>query len=213
MKNMKNMKKLLKNKKDNINKGFTLVETLIAISIFTVSVLALLIILSKGISDTEYAKRKMTAEYLAQEGIEYMRNMRDTFSLYASINGNNGWDNFKNRLSIANCDTDTCYFDDQKDLTDSDPNFNLFNSDGNLPITHIFMTKCPDPSCPHLMYDATNARYDYSSSGQDSGYIRTIKVNFPTNPDEATIISTVSWVQGSGTYNATFSEELFNWIE
>ncbi|MEJ0001975.1 MAG: prepilin-type N-terminal cleavage/methylation domain-containing protein [bacterium] len=66
------------------NGGFTLVETLVAISIFTLSVLIMLSVLSKGISDTAYAKKKLIASYLAQEGIEYMRNMRDTYMLYSA---------------------------------------------------------------------------------------------------------------------------------
>lgn len=65
-----------------INKGFTLVETLVAISIFTVSLLGIMSVLASGISNTSYAKQKMVASYLAQEGIEYVRNMRDTAVLY-----------------------------------------------------------------------------------------------------------------------------------
>ena len=45
-----------KNKND-WNKGFTLVETLVAISIFTMSVLSLLVILGQGIANSEYAKQ------------------------------------------------------------------------------------------------------------------------------------------------------------
>lgn len=72
------------------NKGFTLIETLVAISIFTMSILGLLSILASGISNTNYAKQKMAATYLAQEGIEYARNVRDNKVLSGS------WGNFYN---------------------------------------------------------------------------------------------------------------------
>ncbi len=72
------MSKFLKQK----NKGFTLVETLVAISIFSVSILALMSVLASGISNTNYAKRKLAAAYLAQEGIECIRNKRDNYVLY-----------------------------------------------------------------------------------------------------------------------------------
>jgi len=70
----------------NNNKGFTLVETLVAVSIFTVSILGLISVLASGISDIGYAKKKIAATYLAQEGIEYTRNFRDN-SVIFNING------------------------------------------------------------------------------------------------------------------------------
>ena len=62
--------------------GFTLVETLVALSIFTMSILGLMSVLSQGMSDTTYVKRKNIATYLAQEGIEYIRNIRYTYVRY-----------------------------------------------------------------------------------------------------------------------------------
>lgn len=76
------------------NGAFTLVETLVAISIFTVSILGLMLVLASGISNINYAKNKITASYLAQEGIEYVRNMRDTDGLYTDIT-HKTWDTFK----------------------------------------------------------------------------------------------------------------------
>src|SRR3989338_7743588 len=70
------------------NSGFTLVEMLVAVSIFTVSLLGIMSVIASGISDTGYAKKKIIATYLAQEGIEYIRNMRDTYVLYPA---NGGW--------------------------------------------------------------------------------------------------------------------------
>ena len=73
-----------KNKKE---KGFTLIETLVALSIFLVSIVGIMTVLSSGLTDINSAKKKMTATFLAQEGIEYVRNIRDTNVLYSS----NGW--------------------------------------------------------------------------------------------------------------------------
>lgn len=79
------------------NKGFTLVETLVAISIFTASILGLISVLASGISNVGYAKKKIMATYLAQEGIEYARNIRDTHVLYEGVSG---WNNFLEDSSI-----------------------------------------------------------------------------------------------------------------
>ncbi len=85
------MQKFFKQK----NKAFTLIETLVAISIFTMSILGLMSVLASSISNTNYAKQKMAATYLAQEGIEYARNMRDTNVLSDTTSTQHGWETFK----------------------------------------------------------------------------------------------------------------------
>ncbi|MFA6257804.1 MAG: type II secretion system protein [Candidatus Paceibacterota bacterium] len=96
------MNKFLRQK----NKAFTLVETLVSISIFTMSILGLMSILASSISNTNYVKQKITAEYLAQEGIEHARNIRDTHVLYdISL----GWDNFKSDDSVTDYDSPSGY--------------------------------------------------------------------------------------------------------
>ena len=81
------------------NKAFTLVETLVAISIFTVSLLGFMSILASSISDISYAKQKILASYLAQEGIEYARNLRDSDVISSTISPQDGWATFRNRSS------------------------------------------------------------------------------------------------------------------
>ncbi|MFA6301478.1 MAG: prepilin-type N-terminal cleavage/methylation domain-containing protein [Candidatus Paceibacterota bacterium] len=94
---MKNfLKQINKNYQENFfSNGFTLIETLVAISIFTMSILGLMSVIASGITDTSYAKQKMAASYLAQEGIEYVRNMRDTSVLSNPSGSQAGWDRFK----------------------------------------------------------------------------------------------------------------------
>ncbi|MES2023141.1 MAG: prepilin-type N-terminal cleavage/methylation domain-containing protein [Patescibacteria group bacterium] len=191
------MKKL--KQKNKLNSGFTLVETLVAITIFTVSILTLMIVLGNGITDANYAKRKMTAEYLAQEGIEYIHNLRDT----SAFSSTGGWaNNFKSSLSRCIL-PNGCYFDEQNVL-----------SFGHT-MTALDFTSC-SPSCPPLLYDSSKGRYGYGyPSGVDSGFVRKITVDdleYLNQGDEVKVTSTVSWTQGSGTYSVSFSENLFKWI-
>ena len=191
------MRKFLRKK----NKAFTLVETLVAISIFSVSILGLLSILASGIANTSYAKQKMTASYLAQEGVEYIRNMRDTFVLYDATDAQTGWNSFKSKLSSAGCQANNgCYFDNQ----------NLNYSNPSQPMAGIILTAC-GASCPDLSYDSTTGKYGYAI-GVDSGFTRRIQMTSMSS-DEIKVSSTVSWTQPSGSFNITFSEDLFNWVE
>lgn len=183
------MKKFFKQKKA----GFTLVETLVAVSIFTVSILGLLSVLTQGISNTGYAKRKVIAEYLAQEGIEYIRNMRDTHVLYSG----NTWNSFKTKLSSCVVEHE-CGFNNAVGVTSTDPGYE-------------FIFSCSRPGGCALYLN--NGDYN-SNFGTNSGFTRKIWMTISGgSADEVKIYSDVSWVQGSGTYHITFSENLYNWVE
>jgi hypothetical protein len=70
-----------------LNKSFTLIETITAIFILTTGILALSSLISYFISVSSISSQRLIAAYLAQEGIEIVRNLRDTNLL----NGRN-WD-------------------------------------------------------------------------------------------------------------------------
>ena len=195
----------------NKNQGFTLVETLVAISIFTISILALLAVLTQGVTSTYYARQKIVASYLAQEGIEYMRNMRDTFVLYDITLPNpaqHGWDAFNSKIAPspgALCASENgCYFDDR----------NVIFNKTAMPITDLILTACTSSTCANgaLNYNSATGRYNYDVSGVNSGFTRQIKIT-QISLNETKISSTVYWTQGSGAYSISFSESLYNWIE
>lgn len=205
------MRKFLKQKnkalpeslRETSQAGFTLIETLVAISIFTLSILALLAVLTQGISNTGYAKKKLIASYLAQEGVEHMRNMRDTYVLYTGTS-QAGWDAFKAKLSNNSCTNlpDGCYFNAD----------NLNYSDPTQPMIDITLTACSATMCPNgaLSYNSATGKYGFS--GVSSGYSRKITAS-TVSANETKVFSTVYWTQGSGNYNMVFSESLFNWVE
>lgn len=59
-------------------KGFTLLEMIFAITIISVGVLGIYNGMSFAISNTQKAREYFMSAYLAQEGIEIVKNMRDT---------------------------------------------------------------------------------------------------------------------------------------
>lgn len=58
--------------------GFTLIETFVAITILLTAIAGPLTIASKGISSAILARDQVTAFYLAQDAIEYIRFKRDS---------------------------------------------------------------------------------------------------------------------------------------
>jgi len=58
--------------------GFTLVETLVAIAILMIAIAGPLTVAEKGLSASIYARDQLIGSYLAQDGMEYIKNMADT---------------------------------------------------------------------------------------------------------------------------------------
>ncbi len=197
----------------NNKSGFTLIETLVSVAIFSSSILVMMVILGRGISDTGFVKKKVIAEYLAQEGIEYIRNMRDTFVMYDSVSPQNGWVQFYTKLLNASCSTAACYFND---------NIN-YGSPPAKAMTTLTLAPCTDASgkpagkCSGapLYYHASSGKYDHNpAGGVDSGFTRKILVAY-TSDDEVRFSSIVYWSQASGFYtnNITLVENVIGWAQ
>jgi len=87
----------------NSNKAFTLLEMLIAIAIVVVGALGVFSAVAKYSTLTQNEKDSLTAAYLCQEGIEIVKNFRDT-------NWLNGASTWKDGLACSSgCEAD---FDD-----------------------------------------------------------------------------------------------------
>jgi prepilin-type N-terminal cleavage/methylation domain-containing protein len=65
-------------------RGFTLVETLVAVLLLTVAIAGPLTIISKSLITALVAKDQVTAFFLAQDAVEYVRFVRDTNKLQDS---------------------------------------------------------------------------------------------------------------------------------
>jgi prepilin-type N-terminal cleavage/methylation domain-containing protein len=169
-------------KKTN-QKGFTLVETLVAISILVLAVTGAFSAAHNGMMSSLYSKDQITAFYLAQEAIEQIRNMRDSNGLVPT-----GWMN-----GIANvgdpCELNTtCYVDA---LSSSAP-----------------LVRCSGV-CPNLLMN-TNGFYSYDS-GSATKFRRQVTIT-AINANEIVVAVSVYWSKGILVDKVfTAREHLFNW--
>ena len=62
----------------NKNRGFTLVETLVAITVLTLALGGPMTLATRSIKDSLASRNKVVAFYLAHEAIEYVKNVRDS---------------------------------------------------------------------------------------------------------------------------------------
>lgn len=184
-----------KNRNDSLKftTGFTLVETLIALFIFSISILTVMTVLSKGIGDTLYVKNKIIAEYLAQEGIEYFRNMRDTYMI-SNPNKNAGWNEFTTK--VLPC-SGGCTFNSDE---------GSFNGDIKL----VNPESCNGISCSPLLYQTSTGVYGLLG-GSETTFLREIRTEDDGSGNGLKITSKVTW--GSGSNNISLSEILTRWME
>ncbi len=170
----------------NNQKGFTLVETLVALSIFTISIIGLISATAGGINNVTYSKNKIAAMALAGEGVELVRNIRDT----DAIGSTTGWADFTSQMNA--CSSSVGCAIDAEALT---------------------VSACTSGGCPALRkyINASSASYFGYQGSDTTPFVRTIKVS-SVSPDEVLVTSTVSWLQGAGTKSVSTVEHLMNWF-
>ena len=175
------------------NRGFTLIEALFAILIFSAALVSLLAISSKGIAATEQVKNETTAYYLAQEGLEVARNGRDT-SFVQMAHGATGlaWtDSFAKTPSDCTNPVTPCYVDYQGGLS--------------VPI----LVQGSGPASYDVFQTASN---QFSNQGvTPSGFSRTVEVLPTASPDEYTALSKVAWTSKGVTRSVSLRTLLKRW--
>jgi prepilin-type N-terminal cleavage/methylation domain-containing protein len=101
------------------NKGFSLIEVLLSVFIITVAVLGLYNGVSYSFNSIEKAKNKLIATYLAEEGIELVKNIRDINFSTENTEWNDGFSACENGCRI-----------DMNDTIEDGPNLPLNISNG-----------------------------------------------------------------------------------
>lgn len=125
-------------KKPIKNSGFTLIETLAALSVLTLAVIGPLALASYAIRSASVSQNQFTTFYLAQEAMEYIKNKRDNIALAGASDWLEG---------LGNCrGTRGCVIDI--------PNNNIIN--------------CGGGDCPKIKYDSATGFYNYSSGVETS---------------------------------------------
>ncbi len=188
--------------------GFTLIETFIAISILMISVAGPLTIAQRSLSSSQLARDQIVAYYLAQDAVEYIRDVRDNIAIGGlnsgvNINGHPNWIGLQGLDSCIG-PTNYCRIDYSQ---------NLLNSSSVI-------EACPGGVCGTLSYNDDIAGgavgthiYAYGSGGNWVPTYFTRKIQIQAGTNEALLTVTVSWqsalVGGVKTFSVT--EDLFNW--
>lgn len=175
-------------------RGFTLIEAMIAVTILTLSISGPLYTANSAIVASMIARDQLTASYLAQEGIEYVRAMRDYEYLAAYHLGGasvsaDAWSNFLTGIEDNCLSPLFCTLDPILRGMGYGSGFSVEVFSGDEP---LYLTNCTNTSgglscTPPNFYTQQNL-----SGSVKTPFTRTIQVVHISAADER-IISTVSW--------------------
>jgi len=187
----------------NLNQeGFSLVETLVAITILLIVIVGPMTLSTSTARSTSFSNEQVVAFFLAQEGAEIAQMVRDNFLLSNSPDFQTGWDTFSS--DSGGSSMYACF---QKEGCRLELNT---DSTGSIKTR----TLCSGENCLLYIDEVSHRRAKYTSgaSSNDTAYTRAVKFEQTSNPDEIKVISTVSWRTGNQRQSQTVSIEthLFN---
>ena len=176
------------------NKAFTLIETLVAVSIITIAIVGPMTAANRAIVAAETSRDQLTASYLAQEGVEYVRAARDDAYLAnrTSPDPSAAWDAFVGASgSLSGCiDPGICALGP---LTSS------------APIVTSALVPCDHEVCPSAPIVLGDTGMEYTRTVQ----IKDVSVS--SSAPDVRVTSLVSWYFHGTRYNVTVTNHLTPW--
>jgi len=163
--------------------GFTIIEVITAIFVLAVGVVGVLTMISQTAAFTQVTSSRLTATYLAQEGIEIVKNIRDTNSLKIH-NGLISEDHWTDGLIEAGCD-----FGCEADYTSN------------------FLSSFTTPQ--KLKIDGGFYKYSASPSIIETPFSR--KIIITPDADILKVSVEVSWSERGRDHKVTAQENLYKW--
>ncbi len=176
-----------KNIKLKINsKGFTLVETLVAVSILSVSILATFTAVQSSLQSSTTAKDQTTAFYMAQEAMEFIKNIRDENALNSIDNpGSTHW-----LQGLSEVTTDPCWYGGNGEAQKICRIDSVAES--------VFTCGVAVGSCENLRQNLDSASPDYKLFGHNGAWNLTNfkrEIQFTRNSDDDVLVTIrMSWV-------------------
>ena len=196
----------------NSFRGFTIVETLVAIAIIMIVLITPFHTAEVALNAANISRDELTGDSLAQEGLEYVRSVRDGNYLYNVANPGSqvtflaGLDGTASAPSVGNFDANCVT-----------PNACTVD-----PINSIATTCSPTGNCANFPLDlgvlgGYGYPYIYNQAGASSGnlqtrFTRTVQLKSLITHTQVEVIVTVTWTTNGHPYSTTLTDYLTNYL-
>lgn len=195
------------------NKGFTLVETLVALALIMAATVGPVSLITRGLADFSFSKNKLVATNLAQEGIELVRAVRETNVICDVLNGPTIWpwnENPEPPNPPSGNPFSTVTAGVAVDLVIT----TNCNAGGVAIVVPILSASCSEK----LRFDPATGIYG-NGGPQVTAFSRCVSIQVPSNSpdsgipagDQMDITSTVTWSERGIDRTLTLRERLYNW--
>ncbi len=184
-------------------RGMTLIETLVAVTILTVAIVAPMQLTISSLASANYARDQILAANLAQEAIESVRSKRDGNILTLALTGN------------ATCASDGLPMHILCGIP-IDQDFIIDTAENNL------ITLCSG-TCPYLKTDSAQTLYGYNATWTtETAYRRVVNVSYvtyagaPAERAEDEIKITVTVTRKATVHQlppTVITENMYRWID
>lgn len=171
------------------SRGFTLLEVITAIFILTVGVGGAFSLIHQTLSVASLSELKLTGSYLVQEGMEIVRNIRDSNWLEQRASPSTPWDN-----GLTGCQSPNCCEGDYDDTSLTSP------------------SSCNYDDLSYLNIDA-NDFYSYSTDIPITPTKFKRKISIEPEANKIKVTVEVLWEERGRIHNVKALEYLTNWYE
>ncbi len=185
--------------------GFTIIETLVAITVLMIAVAGPLVVATRGLNSALASKDQMIASYLAQDTLETIKNIRDgnVFANPTDIEGS--WLKVGS-YTLNSCDADASGHSCDINPVDADNsgNFDLVNCSTQVGSLNNY-------SCKIYYNGSTGYTHSSNSPGVFSGFYRRFyleNVGMNNSKSERRVHVIVDWFEGTVPYQVHVTGQL-----
>ncbi len=173
-------------------KGFTLIETMVAVAVLAIALVGPYTAVRTALNASYVARDQLIASSLAQEGMEYIRSIRDNNYL-------------NSRTWLTGLSTLSCY-DNPASYCIVDP------TRGDVNTTSSAISASALSSVPVLKVTSTGL-YNHQNlvTNTDTRFKRTVQIS-TVSATEILVTVVVSWTSAQQSYSVTVTNNLRDWI-